>query len=111
MQHDASAALANSLQNLDLYLLNEDTFWYLSDAGGFDNWLAPHASVIAAEVQAVIPPGQNLTYVICETLCGTCVHCYSAGPSLGQPCHQLRPITLLVNHIATLCAAELPCAR
>ena len=54
------------LQNLDLYLLSEGTSWYLSDAGGFDSWLDPHASKIAAAVQAVIPPGQNLTYIICE---------------------------------------------
>ena len=36
---------------------------------GFDNWLDPHASKIAAAVQAVIPPGQNLTYIICEPPC------------------------------------------
>lgn len=54
------------VQNLDLYLINEGQSWYLSDAGGFDSWLDPHATRIVQAVQAVIPPGQKLTYVICE---------------------------------------------
>lgn len=56
------------VQNLDLYLINEGQSWYLSDAGGFDSWLDPHATRIVQAVQAVIPPGQKLTYVICEPL-------------------------------------------
>ncbi|KAK9909599.1 hypothetical protein WJX75_004745 [Coccomyxa subellipsoidea] len=51
-------------ENLDLYLINEGQSWYLSDAGGFDSWLDPHATRIVQAVQAVIPPGQKLTYVI-----------------------------------------------
>lgn len=56
------------VQNLDMYLINEGTAWYLSDAGGFDSWLDAHASNIVRAVQEAIPAGQKLVYVICESL-------------------------------------------
>jgi hypothetical protein len=55
------------VQNLDLYLINEGKKWYISDAGGFDSWLDPHATKIVTAVQAVIPADQNLTYVLCKS--------------------------------------------
>jgi hypothetical protein len=54
------------MQNLDLYLVNEVKAWYLTDAGGFNSWLDPHADRIVRAVRETIPAGQSLTYVICE---------------------------------------------
>lgn len=54
------------VQNLDMYLINEGKAWYLTDAGGFDSWLDAHASRIVKAVQSVIPPGQELKYIICK---------------------------------------------
>ncbi len=54
------------MQNLDLYLINEGKAWYLSDSGGFDSWLDAHAGRIVKAVQDVIPPGQELKYIICK---------------------------------------------
>ncbi|CAL8466588.1 g6124 [Coccomyxa elongata] len=51
-------------ENLDLYLINEGKAWYLTDAGGFDSWLDAHAGRIVKAVQDVIPPGQELKYII-----------------------------------------------
>ena len=51
-------------QNLDLYLINEGKKWYLSDAGGFDSWLDPHATKIVEAVKQAIPPDQKLTHVL-----------------------------------------------
>ena len=54
-------------QNLDLYLINEGKKWYISDAGGFDSWLDPHATKIVEAVKQVIPAEQKLTHVLCAT--------------------------------------------
>lgn len=59
-------SLAHGMQNLDLYLINEGKAWYLTDAGGFNSWLDPHADRIVQAVRKAIPAGQSLTYVICE---------------------------------------------
>ena len=58
---------ANATQNLDMYLINEGKAWYLTDAGGFNSWLDPHADRIVQAVQHTIPSGQSLIYVICES--------------------------------------------
>lgn len=59
-------SLAHGMQNLDLYLINEGKAWYLTDAGGFNSWLDPHADRIVQAVGKGIPAGQSLTYVIRE---------------------------------------------
>ncbi len=58
--------MAHAAQNLDMYLINEGKAWYLTDAGGFNSWLDPHADRIVRAVQETIPSGQSLVYVICE---------------------------------------------
>ena len=58
--------MAHAAQNLDIYLINEGKAWYLTDAGGFNSWLDPHADRIVSAVQETIPSGQSLVYVICE---------------------------------------------
>ena len=60
--------MAHAAQNLDMYLINEGKAWYLTDAGGFNSWLDPHADRIVRAVQETIPSGQSLVYVICEPL-------------------------------------------
>lgn len=62
----APGSLAHGMQNLDLYLINEGKAWYLTDAGGFNSWLDPHADRIVQAVGKAIPAGQSLTYVIRE---------------------------------------------
>ena len=56
----------HAAQNLDMYLINEGKAWYLTDAGGFNSWLDPHADRIVQAVQETIPSGQSLVYVIRE---------------------------------------------
>jgi len=56
--------MARAVQNLDMYLINEGKSWYLTDAGGFNSWLDPHANRIVQAVLEAIPAGQSLKYVI-----------------------------------------------
>lgn len=56
--------MAHAVQNLDMYLINEGKSWYLTDAGGFNSWLDPHADRIVQAVHEAIPAGQSLKYVI-----------------------------------------------
>ena len=52
-------------ENLDLYLIHQaPSSWFLTDAGGFDTWLHPHASQIAQAVNNTIPAGHEFKYIL-----------------------------------------------